>query len=80
VLPMVHAGRLDEVNAYCLCDVAQTAAIFLRVELLRGTYDRARYQELARGMLAFIDEHPRLGAIAGKINREVFALTGSPPP
>ena len=37
VLPMVHAGRLDEVNAYCLCDVAQTAAIFLRVELLRGS-------------------------------------------
>jgi predicted PolB exonuclease-like 3'-5' exonuclease len=80
VQPMVHAGRLDEVNAYCLCDVAQTAAIFLRVELLRGTYDRARYQELARGMLTFIDEHPRLGAIAGKINRESFALGAATTP
>ncbi|HEY5145763.1 MAG TPA: 3'-5' exonuclease [Polyangiaceae bacterium] len=74
VQPMVHAGRIDEVNAYCLCDVAQTAAIFLRVELLRGNIDRPRYRELARGMLAFIDAHPKLGEIAGKINRESFTL------
>jgi 3'-5' exonuclease len=74
VLPMVHAGRLDEVNAYCLCDVAQTAAIFLRVELLRGSFDRPRYRELARAMLAFIDEQPRLGEIAAKINRPSFTL------
>jgi predicted PolB exonuclease-like 3'-5' exonuclease len=76
VLPMVHAGKLDEVNAYCLCDVVQTAAIFLRVELLRGTFDRARYQELARGMLAFIDAEPRLAPIADKIARESFVLEG----
>ena len=62
-------------NAYCLCDVAQTAAIFLRVELLRGSFDRPRYHELARGMLAFIDEQPRLAEIAGKIDRESFALS-----
>jgi predicted PolB exonuclease-like 3'-5' exonuclease len=74
VLPMVHAGRIDEVNAYCLCDVAQTAAIFLRVELLRGNIDRRRYRELARGMLAFIDTQPLLGEIAGKIDRESFTL------
>jgi predicted PolB exonuclease-like 3'-5' exonuclease len=74
VQPMVHAGRIDEVNAYCLCDVAQTAAIFLRVELLRGNVDRMRYRALARGMLAFIDEHPKLGEIAGKINRDSFTL------
>jgi hypothetical protein len=75
VLPMVTAGRIDEVNAYCLCDVVQTAAIFLRVELLRGSFDRPRYRELARTMLAFIDEHPRLGEITGKIRRDAFMLT-----
>jgi len=74
VQPMVHAGRIDEVNAYCLCDVAQTAAIFLRVELLRGNIDRTRYRALARGMLAFIDAHPKLGEIADKINRDSFTL------
>ncbi len=44
---------------YCLCDVAQTAALFLRVQLLRGVIDRARYVTLARGLLAFFDADPR---------------------
>ena len=74
VAPLVHAGKLDEVAAYCLCDVAQTAAIFLRVEFLRGTFDRARYQELARTLLTFIDEQPKLEPIATKIDRARFTL------
>jgi len=74
VAPMVHAGRIDEVNAYCLCDVAQTAAIFLRVELLRGTYDRARYAELAKSLLAFIDAEPRIAPVASAIDRQRFLL------
>jgi predicted PolB exonuclease-like 3'-5' exonuclease len=74
VAPMVHAGRIDEVNSYCLCDVAQTAAIFLRVELLRGVFDRARYRDLARGLLGFIDEQPRLAPVAEKIDRPRFVL------
>jgi predicted PolB exonuclease-like 3'-5' exonuclease len=78
VLAMVQAGKIDEVNAYCLCDVAQTAAIFLRVELLRGSYDRARYRELARGMLSFIDEHPKLAEMAAKIDRDSFTLSREP--
>jgi predicted PolB exonuclease-like 3'-5' exonuclease len=74
VAPMVHAGRLDEVNAYCLCDVAQTAAIFLRVELLRGVFDRPRYREAARALLAFIDEQPRLQPVAEKVDRTRFLV------
>ena len=74
VASLVHAGKLDEVAAYCLCDVAQTAAIFLRVEFLRGSFDRARYQELARGLLAFIDDQPKLAPITTKIDRPRFTL------
>jgi predicted PolB exonuclease-like 3'-5' exonuclease len=77
VLPLVHAGKLDEVSAYCLCDVAQTAAIFLRVELLRGAFDRARYRELAAGLLAFIDAQPKLEPIATKVDRRRFLLEDS---
>ncbi len=80
VAPLVHAGKLDEVNAYCLCDVAQTAAVFLRVELLRGSIDRDRYRELAKGLLAFIDAEPRLAPVAEKIDRERFVLEASAPP
>jgi len=76
VLPMVHAGRLDEVNAYCLCDVAQTAAIFLRVELLRGTYDRTAYRERAGALLAFVDAQPRLAALSANVDRRRFLLEG----
>jgi predicted PolB exonuclease-like 3'-5' exonuclease len=74
VLPMVTAGRIDEVNAYCLCDVAQTAAIFLRVELLRGSFDVARYKELAQALLAFVDAEPRIEPVATKIDRPRFLL------
>lgn len=74
VAPMVHAGKLQEVSDYCLCDVAQTAAIFLRVELLRGAYDRARYADLARGLLAFIDGEPRIAPVANAIDRSRFLL------
>jgi predicted PolB exonuclease-like 3'-5' exonuclease len=74
VLPLVHAGRLEEVNSYCLCDVAQTAAIFLRVELLRGAYDRARFRDLGRALLAFLDEQPRVAPVAEKIDRARFLV------
>ena len=42
--PLVHAGRIQEVRNYCLCDVVQTAAVFYRVELLRGQLPREQYQ------------------------------------
>jgi len=71
---MVHAGKLDEVNAYCLCDVAQTAAIFLRVQLLRGVLDRARFGELSRTMLAFFDADARLAPVMGSVDRARYAL------
>jgi hypothetical protein len=79
VQSLVHAGKIDEVSSYCLCDVSQTAAIFLRVELLRGIYDRARYRELAGALLGFVDEQPRLAPIRDKIDRARFALADIKP-
>ncbi|MGA2447960.1 MAG: 3'-5' exonuclease [Polyangiaceae bacterium] len=79
VLPMVHAGKLDEVASYCMCDVAQTAAVFLRVELLRGIFDRSRYRELAKGLLSFIDLQPRLASVTTQIDRPRFLLDGDVP-
>jgi predicted PolB exonuclease-like 3'-5' exonuclease len=74
VAPMVHAGKLDEVNAYCLCDVAQTAALFLRVQLLRGVLDRARFGELSRTLLAFFDADPRVAPVTGNVDRARYTL------
>jgi len=75
VAPMVHAGRIDEVNAYCLCDVAQTAALFLRVQLLRGVIDRARYVTLAGGLLTFFDGDARLAPVMQNVDRPRYALS-----
>ena len=47
--PMVHAGRLSEVRDYCLCDVVQTAAVFLRVQLLRGELGHLSKPNLGAG-------------------------------
>jgi 3'-5' exonuclease len=49
--PLIHAGRLSEVGDYCLCDVVQTAAIFLRLQLLRGELDRPGYLGAMRSLL-----------------------------
>ncbi len=79
VAPMVHAGRRDEVNAYCLCDVAQTAAIFLRVELLRGVFTREQYTAHAKGLLAFFDTDARLAPVTTKVDRGRFLLEAAAP-
>ena len=33
---LFNAGQMETIRNYCLCDVAQTAFLFLRYELLRG--------------------------------------------
>ena len=76
VAPMVHAGRIAEVNAYCLCDVAQTAALFLRVELLRGALSREEYGAHARALLEFLDADARVAPVTALINRPRFLLEG----
>ncbi len=41
---MLAQGRIREVAAYCMDDVAATARVFLRNEVLEGRMDRARYE------------------------------------
>ena len=74
VAPMVHAGRLAEVAAYCLCDVVQTAAIFLRVELLRGALSREEYTQYATTLLEFAEADSRLATMTERIDRPRFTL------
>lgn len=73
--PLIHKGRVDEVRDYCLCDVVQTAGLFLRVELLRGALDRARYVSAARALLGFMQSQPRVAeALLPLIDMERFLL------
>lgn len=76
--PMVHAGRLQEVKNYCLCDVAQTAGVFLRVQLLRGELDAEPYRTAMRGLIDAIRADARLAPVAAGLNEERLLSAFSP--
>ena len=77
--PMVHAGRLAEVRDYCLCDVVQTAGVFLRVQLLRGEIEREEYLRAMNGLLALIRGDERLAPVANAINEPRLLLAEGAP-
>ncbi len=66
--PLVHAGRIDEVRDYCLCDVVQTAGVFLRVELLRGEIDLDTYRQAMGGLIEHIRTDPRVAPVSRGLN------------
>ena len=61
---------LAEVQAYCLCDVVQTAGVLLRMRLLRGTLDRERFRAAMQGMLTAIEADERLAPATEGMDRE----------
>jgi predicted PolB exonuclease-like 3'-5' exonuclease len=66
--PLVHAGRIDEVRNYCLCDVVQTAGVFLRVQLVRGELDLDAYRQAMGGLIEIVRTDPRLGPVSKGLN------------
>lgn len=72
--PLVHAGRIQEVRDYCLCDVVQTAGLFLRTELLRGELDRDHYRDAMQKLITFIDADPRVAPVAEALDRARLLL------
>ena len=68
---LVAAGRQAEVDNYCLCDVAQTAAVFLRTELLRGTLAPEGYVESERLLAEVIHNDARLKALNEALQEKV---------
>ncbi len=68
VQTMIDEGQLEDVRAYCLSDVAQTAALFLRVQLLRGEIDVGTCAVALRALFAAMASEPRLAEIVPLIN------------
>jgi predicted PolB exonuclease-like 3'-5' exonuclease len=67
VQELYEAGSLDEIHRYCRSDVIQTYFLFLRVELMRGRIDQARYQrawEAGARFLAEIGALPEAGRLS----------------
>jgi predicted PolB exonuclease-like 3'-5' exonuclease len=72
--PMIHAGRLGEVQAYCLCDVVQTAGVLLRLQLVRGELSPERYLAAMAGLLEHIDGDERLRPVGEGLDRPRLLL------
>lgn len=74
--PMIHAGKLGEVQAYCLSDVVQTAAIFLRTELVRARIDRERYLDAMTRLLAMVEADARVAPMLPHVQKGRLLLEG----
>jgi hypothetical protein len=72
--PLIHAGMLEQVHAYCLCDVVQTAGLFLRVQLLRGLLDRDQYRAAMEVLLQWMRDDERLRAVYDGVNQDLLLL------
>jgi 3'-5' exonuclease len=76
--PLVHQGKVSEVQAYCLSDVIQTAALFLRTQLARGVLALDDYQRCMRDLLAEADKDERIAHITAAIDRPLLLLEREP--
>ena len=72
--PLVHAGRIDEVRKYCLCDVVQTTAVFMRLQLVRGELQPEAYVTAMRGLISFIKSEEKLAVVAAALNEKRLLL------
>ncbi|WP_438002682.1 hypothetical protein WME89_27385 [Sorangium sp. So ce321] len=74
VATMVAAGQIEQVRAYCLGDVAQTAGLYLRTQLLRGELAPAAYVAAMEVLLAALEREPRLAPLLPRIDRKQLLL------
>jgi predicted PolB exonuclease-like 3'-5' exonuclease len=75
--PMVHAGQLDQVRNYCLCDVVQTAGVFLRVQLLRGELTVAAYKDAIGALITAARAEERVAPVVASWNEARLRLQPS---
>lgn len=70
---LLHAsGQRAEIASYCLGDIAQTCAVFLRTELLRGELGVVDYREAASALLDHTEADERTAALAFAVDRARF--------
>jgi hypothetical protein len=60
-------------------DVAQTVALFLRTQLLRGEFDSDGYVTAMEALLCAIEQEPRLAPMLPIIDRERLLRASAAP-
>jgi 3'-5' exonuclease len=78
VQTMIDAGQIEDVRAYCMQDVAQTAGLFMRTQFLRGDLSPAGYVQAMEVLLGTIAREPRLRPLLPGVDRErLLGVAGS---
>lgn len=72
--PLVHAGRVQEVKDYCLCDVVQTAGVLLRTQLVRGELTQDSYRTAMAGLMRACLADSRVHPVVKAWNEEQLLL------
>ena len=72
-----YRGEIEKVRDYCLCDVVQTAGVFLRCELLRGSISRDVYLGAMSQLLELVDNDLRVRDVSQRVNRKRLMLNES---
>lgn len=69
----LHAeGKHVEIDRYCMTDVAQEAAIWLRFELLRGAIKPREWGRIATRLLSFLEKQHATAQLVGAVDRALF--------
>jgi predicted PolB exonuclease-like 3'-5' exonuclease len=66
---LYRAGQIEQLQRYCLSDVAQTAFLLLRQRLLLGQLDSAGYHQAASALLATLETDGRFEPLLAHIDR-----------
>ncbi len=74
VAKYVADGKIEEVRDYCLCDVVQTAGVFLRLQLVRGMIDRDKYVIAMTELIDIIHNNDKLKPVFEGINKDKLLL------
>lgn len=74
VAALFETGGFSAVADYCMGDICQTVAIFLRAELVRGRISLADYQVAAAALLDHAEADPRTAALAFGVDRPRWLL------
>jgi predicted PolB exonuclease-like 3'-5' exonuclease len=68
VAELMAAGKQVEVDNYCLCDVVQTAAVFLRTLLIQRSLTLEGYRQSVDSLFKMICDDARLEALAKELD------------
>jgi predicted PolB exonuclease-like 3'-5' exonuclease len=71
---LLAAGKRDHVRHYCTADVVLTAALWMRTNLLRGSWSLDRYQAAASSLLAATRARLELAAWCDGVDELTFLL------